>query len=77
MSARAPWLADRMASLVPNVLPTETAEACVPASDRRGVSTHCYPGGSGTTCIDSCCCTVCWSASCMGRITRSWVCGPC
>jgi hypothetical protein len=75
MTTRAPWLADRMASLIPNVLPTETAEACIPPSDRRGSSTRC--SGGSTTCIGGCC-TYCYSLSCNGgRVLRSWICGPC
>lgn len=74
MSTRAPWLADRMASLVPNVLPTETAEACIPPSDRHGSSTRC--SGGGTTCPGGCC-TYCYSLSCRGLLIKSWICGPC
>jgi hypothetical protein len=75
MSTRAPWLADRMASLVPNVLPTQTAAACIPPSSRVYSETHCS-SGSGT-CIGGCC-TTCYSLSCNGgRVVRSWLCGPC
>ena len=75
MSGKAPWLADRMASLVPNVLSTEKAEACLAPSDRIYSSAHC--SGGSTTCIGGCC-TYCYSLSCYGRrVDRSWICGPC
>jgi hypothetical protein len=76
MSTRAPWLADRMASLVPNVLlPTQAAAACLAPSDRRYSETHCSSGNE--TCPGGCC-TMCYELSCYGRhVTRSWMCGPC
>ena len=75
MSGKAPWLADRMASLVPNMLTTKTAEACLAPSDRIYSETHC--SSVGHTCIGGCC-TNCYSLSCYGRrVNRSWVCGPC
>jgi hypothetical protein len=75
MSDKTPWLATRVASLVPSLLPTGTAQGCIGVSSRYGSSTICSGGGS-TTCIGGCC-TYCWSASCYGRIVNRWMCGPC
>jgi hypothetical protein len=74
MSGSAPWLATRVASLVPSVLSAKTAQACIPMSDRVGSFWVCSSGS--TTCIGGCC-KYCWTVSCRGANYRQWVCGPC
>jgi hypothetical protein len=74
MSGSTPWLATRVASLVPSVLSATTAQACIPVSDRHGSFWVCSSGS--TTCPGGCC-LYCWTTSCRGGNYRQWVCGPC
>ena len=72
MSDSTPWLATKVASLVPSMLPATAAQACV--SSRHGSFYVCSSGSR--TCTGGCC-RWCWSISCNGGNYHSWVCGPC
>jgi hypothetical protein len=58
MNGTSAWLADHVASLLPNLLPKTTAGACVPASPWTSKRTTCGPIGnccdSSRTCHYSC-----------------------